>query len=124
MGMDFLQNTFTFKDNRITVNALPIAAEGFLTLKENEDIDMDFSFAGQDMSIKSILSLVPGVYNEYLDGLTASGAVDLTGTVKGTYNENSLPKIHAETHINNGKHIVGKHQQLAVQGLPAFVSRP
>ena len=103
MGMDFLQNTFTFKDNLITINALPLTAEGFLTLQENEDIDMDFSFAGQQMSIKSILSLVPGVYIDYLEGLKASGDVNLSGTVKGTYNENSLPKVHAETNINNGR---------------------
>ncbi|MEL6556906.1 MAG: AsmA-like C-terminal region-containing protein [Bacteroidota bacterium] len=107
MGMDFPKSTFTFKDNLITVNALPLSAAGFLTLQENENIDMDFSFAGQEMSIKSILSLVPGVYNEYLEGLKASGAVDLSGTVKGTYNENSLPKIHAETHINDGKLVYG-----------------
>lgn len=103
MGMDFLQNTFTFKDNLITVNALPISAEGFLTVKENEDFDMDFSFSGQEISIKSILSLIPGVYNKYLDGLKASGEVDLSGTVKGIFNEQSFPTIHAETHITDGK---------------------
>ena len=102
MGMDFASSTYTFKENLVTVNALPISADGFLQLAENGDIVMDFTYEGVDIGIKSILSLVPGVYNDYLNGLSASGAVDLTGYVRGTYNDNSLPAVHTETHIKDG----------------------
>ncbi|MGB3464412.1 MAG: AsmA-like C-terminal region-containing protein [Cyclobacteriaceae bacterium] len=103
MGMDFNENVFTFKDNLITVNALPLSAEGSMKMMANENIDMNFTFSGQDLSLKSILSLIPGVYNDYLDGLTASGQVDLSGYFKGIVSETSTPAIAISTDISNGR---------------------
>ncbi|MEQ9305087.1 MAG: AsmA-like C-terminal region-containing protein, partial [Marinoscillum sp.] len=48
-------------------------------------------------------SLIPGTYQEYLDGVTASGTVSFDGYVKGTYNERSMPQVLANFGVAGGK---------------------
>lgn len=102
LNMDMANMKFTFMDNRIAVNDFVMGAEGFVSMPSN-DIDMDITFGGTDINLKSILSLIPGVYQEYLEGVTAGGQVGFDGYVKGTYNEDSMPKIAANLMIENGE---------------------
>lgn len=101
LNMNLGEMMFTFKENEIAVNKFAMQVDGFLSMP-GEDINMDLSFGGKDISLKSILSLIPGVYQEYLDGVTASGAIDFDGYVKGTFNEKSMPKVAANLGVNNG----------------------
>lgn len=102
LNMDLKNMKFTFKENRIALNDFVIGAEGFVSMP-SDDIDMDITFGGSDISLKSILSLIPGVYQEYLNDVTASGQVGFDGYVRGTYNDNSMPKVAANLMVENGK---------------------
>ncbi|RED98931.1 AsmA family protein [Marinoscillum furvescens] len=102
MAMDFANMKFTFKENHLALNDFGFLFEGFLSMP-SEDINMDIQFKGEDINLKSVLSLVPGVYQEYMDGVTAAGAVSFAGSVSGTYNEESMPQIFAEFGIADGK---------------------
>lgn len=102
LNMDLANMKFTFMDNRIALNDFVIRAEGFVSMP-SDDIDMDITFGGTDINLKSILSLIPGVYQEYLEDVTASGQVGFDGYVKGTYNETSMPKVAANLMVENGK---------------------
>lgn len=102
LNMNLSEMKFTFKENRIAVNNFAMVADGFVSMP-GEDINMDISFGGKDISIKSILSLIPGVYQEYLDGVTAGGLVNFDGYVRGTFNETSMPKVAANLGVDNGK---------------------
>ncbi|WP_420576685.1 AsmA-like C-terminal region-containing protein [Ekhidna sp.] len=93
---------FTFKENRFAVNQFAIEADGYISMP-GDDIDMDITFGGKEISIKSILSLIPGVFQEYLDGVNASGNIGFDGYVKGTFNETSMPKIAANLAVENGR---------------------
>jgi len=101
LDMNLAEMRFAFKDNRIAVNDFAIGAEGYVSMPD-EDINMDITFGGQDISIKSILSLIPGVYQEYLDGVTAAGEINFNGAVKGTYNETSMPQVSAGLSVVDG----------------------
>ena len=101
LNMDLSKMQFTFMENSISLNEFTIGADGFITMP-NDDIEMDITFEGTDISLISILSLVPGVYQEYLDGVSAAGDLNFDGIVKGIFNENSMPEISANLSITNG----------------------
>ncbi|MEM8939466.1 MAG: AsmA-like C-terminal region-containing protein [Bacteroidota bacterium] len=101
LNLNSSEMQYTFKKTKIAINDFAVQIEGFLSVLD-EDIDMDITFAGNDINLKSILSLIPGVYQEYLDGLAASGEINLDGLVKGTYNKTSMPKVSAGLSISNG----------------------
>ena len=102
MAMDLANMKFTFKENKVALNDFGFGFEGFVSMPA-DDIDMDIKYAGKDIDLKSVLSLIPGVYLEYLDGITAAGSVGFDGYVSGTYNENSMPKIAANFAVDKGK---------------------
>ncbi len=102
LNMNLAEMKFLFKENRIAINEFAVSADGFISLP-SDDIDMDISFGGKDIGLKSILSLIPGTYQKYLDGVDASGAIAFDGYVRGTFNEVSMPKIVANLSVKNGK---------------------
>ncbi len=101
LNMNLSEMKFTFKDNRFAINNFAIEADGFVSMP-GDDIEMDITFGGKDISLTSILSLIPGVYQEYLDGVTAGGKIGFDGYVKGTFNETSMPKVAANLSVENG----------------------
>ncbi|MEP0985951.1 AsmA-like C-terminal region-containing protein [Ekhidna sp.] len=102
LNMDMNQMKFTFMDNRIAVNQFAMQADGFVSMP-GDDINMDITFGGKDISLTSILSLIPGVYQEYLDSVTAGGQLGFNGSVKGVFNDTSMPAVAASLSVNNGK---------------------
>ncbi|RJE71487.1 AsmA-like C-terminal region-containing protein [Reichenbachiella sp. MSK19-1] len=102
LNMDLPHAKYTFKENKIALNDFGIGFDGYVAMP-TEDIDMDLNFSGSDISIKSILSLIPGVYQEYLAGVETSGSISFSGTAKGVYNENRLPDVTAKLDVDNGK---------------------
>lgn len=101
LNMNLSEMTFTFKENKVALNDFGFGFDGFVKMP-GEDIEMDITFEGKEINLKSILSLIPGAYQEYLDGVTASGEIGFEGYVKGVYNETSMPMVAANLSVNNG----------------------
>lgn len=95
INMDISTFTFTFKDNRFLINDFPFSFEGYIAMPE-DDISMDLHFSSKDGSIKSLYSLVPGVYTEDFAGIEAEGSMSFKGRVNGVYSETSMPAFHVE----------------------------
>ncbi len=102
MAMDLANMNFRFKENRVGLNDFAIEFDGFIDMPA-DDITMEINYAGKDIDLRSVLSLIPGLYAGYLDGISASGSVGFDGYVKGTYNENSMPMVAANFRVNDGK---------------------
>ncbi|WP_436514371.1 hypothetical protein [Ekhidna sp. To15] len=102
LNMNLSEMRFTFKDNRIAINNFTMQADGFVSMP-GDDINMNITFGGKDINLTSILSLIPGVYQEYLDGVTAGGQIGFDGFVKGTFNETSMPQVAASLSVENGR---------------------
>lgn len=101
MAMDLANMKFTFKENKVSLNDFSFGFDGFVSMPA-EDVDLDLAYSGQDIDMISVLSLVPGVYQEYMDGVTASGEVNFDGYVRGTYNESTMPQVMANFGIADG----------------------
>ncbi|MCC5930510.1 MAG: AsmA family protein [Cyclobacteriaceae bacterium] len=101
INMDLSTFTFTFKDNRFLVNDFPLSFEGYITMPE-DDIGMDLTFSSKDGSIKSIYSLVPGVYTDGFESIAADGSMSFNGRVNGVYSDTSMPAFHVQLLADNG----------------------
>lgn len=108
MAMDLANMKFTFKENQVSLSNFGFGFDGFISMPA-EDIDMDITFAGKEIDLISVLSLIPGTYQEYLDGVTASGTVGFDGYVRGTYNESSMPQVLANFGISGGKIVYAEY---------------
>ena len=102
MAMDLANMKFTFKENRLALNDFDFGFDGFVSMP-SDDIDMDIKYEGKDITLTSIISLIPGVYLDYLDGITAEGSIGFDGYVTGKFNEESMPKIAANFNVADGK---------------------
>ena len=101
MAMDLVNSTYTFKENRVALNDFGFGFDGTVAMP-GEDIDIDLTYEGKDITLVSILSLIPGAYQEYLSGLEASGKISFAGFVKGKFNETSMPAVNAKLMVDEG----------------------
>lgn len=90
IGADLENMKFTFKDNILSINDIALGFEGMVEMLE-EDIHVDVKFETKKTSFKSLLSMVPAIYMKGFEELKTSGNLQLSGDVKGTYNETQMP---------------------------------
>lgn len=102
MEMDLANMKFTFKENTVSLNDFGFGFDGFVSMPA-DDIDMDITYTGKGINLQSVLSLIPGVYTEYLEGVDASGTVSFDGFVRGSVTETDLPAVVANFGISNGR---------------------
>ena len=101
IAMDLNQMKFTFKENELNINQLSLGFDGWLAMPE-DDIDMDITFDARKNDLKTLLSLIPEEYTDDLDNVKASGKIGLSGHVKGTYNDNTIPGFGISLTVENG----------------------
>ncbi|HCX20784.1 MAG: hypothetical protein CMB80_07035 [Flammeovirgaceae bacterium] len=102
MAMDLANMKFTFKENQVSLSNFGFGFDGYVSMP-GDDIDIDITYAGKEIDLISVLSLIPGTYQEYLDGVTATGTVGFDGYVKGLVTETELPQVLANFSIEGGK---------------------
>lgn len=101
IGMDMNAFKFTYEKGTATLNDLTVESNGMVDLND-DDIDMDISFAALENSFKNFLSLVPGIYSESFKDVTASGEMGFAGTMKGKMTDDKMPAINVGLNIKNG----------------------
>jgi hypothetical protein len=81
---------FTFKENKIGLNALAFGFDGWVAMPGN-DIKMDITYDAKEADFKHFLSLVPAIYAKDFESIKTSGKLAFNGFAKGVYNDNNLP---------------------------------
>ena len=90
----------TINKSEILINGLAAGITGEVNLKN--DIITDLQFHTSEYPVKDLLALVPAEYLTALEGMNLSGNVSSKGTVKGTFNNNSMPVIDVVADMNKG----------------------
>jgi hypothetical protein len=98
--VDNKTNTYTFKTDKINLNQLVLAAEGFFQMADNYKMDIKFNAPSTDF--KNILSLIPVVYQKDFSKIKTSGQAVFNGFVKGTYSETEIPAYNIHLDVKNG----------------------
>ncbi len=80
----------TFKENLAHINDLNISFHGSITSTENA-IQTALDFSSKDLKFSSILSLIPSVYSQSLEGVKTTGNTSISGKVNGAYNKSTIP---------------------------------
>lgn len=101
MKVDFNKMKFTFSDNEIKINEVPIKAEGWFHMLEDA-YDMDIAFHTKRNQFKPFLSLIPAIYKKDFESINTSGEFEMTGFVRGQYSDDSIPAYYLEAKVANG----------------------
>lgn len=102
LQMNLDEMKFTFKENKIQVNDLPIGFDGWVAMP-NDPIDMDLTFQAKDADFKILLSLVPAAFTKDLEGVETSGKLSLDGYAKGTFIDTIYPGFGLNLIVENAR---------------------
>ncbi|MCK5169984.1 MAG: AsmA family protein, partial [Bacteroidales bacterium] len=100
IGADMENMKFTFKDNLFSLNDIALGFDGSVEMP-TDDIIVDIAFNTKKTSFKSLLSMVPAIYMEGFEELKTSGNLELSGDIKGTYNETQMPLANIRLLVEN-----------------------
>lgn len=98
---DLANNKFTFDENKLRLNVIELNLDGWIALLEN-DMDMDIRLNSPKIEFKDILSLIPGIYQNNFESLTAKGALDFKAAAKGKMTDNLLPQFSFLLNVKDG----------------------
>ena len=90
------------KNALIAINSHELNLNGVAQL-DNNDINLDMQFATNQWNLEEVIALIPETYTDILDGINISGIASLSGSARGTYNDNTTPLISANLNYTNGK---------------------
>ncbi len=102
MEMDLRDWIFTFRDNELLINALPVSFDGIISLPPGGGTMMDFSFAAARSDFAAFLSLIPAMYTDDFAALETAGAMNLTGHVNGLLKGEAIPAFSLSLAIDDG----------------------
>ena len=103
LDMNYVDYTFSFKQNKIYLNDFGLSFDGFFGMPDN-GYDLDLTFASEETSFKSLLSLMPALYAEDFADLTAEGNVQFDGSMKGLYSfeDDGMPAFRINLRVDEG----------------------
>jgi hypothetical protein len=99
--VDNTNSVYSFDNLSILLNELKINGKGSIKSLAN-GYDMDISFKFPDTDFKNILSLIPVVYKNDFNKVTAKGSANFEGIVKGVYSDSTMPGYHVAMVIKDG----------------------
>lgn len=99
MEIDNLNSKYTFKENKITLNALGLAFSGFVQTKN--DLLADINFKAKESTFKNVLSMIPAVFMKDFDKIKTDGKFNLNGFVKGIYKDENYPAFGLNLQVTN-----------------------
>jgi hypothetical protein len=100
LSIDNKASKYTFKENEINLNALGLKFDGFIQTV-GETINLDVKFAAKQAEFKSILSMIPAVYQKDFDKIKTSGTLKLSGFAKGKYEGENYPALALNLLVEN-----------------------
>ncbi len=92
---------YTFKENLFKINEIELGFDGFVAMPDTTDINMDITFSAKKTEFKSVLSMIPAVYQKDFDGVETSGVFAFSGFAKGTLNDTSIPAFGVDLSVKN-----------------------
>ncbi len=101
LDADFNNMIFTLKDNELKINDLVLGLTGKVQMLDN-GYDLDLTFKSKETSFKNLLSMVPALYANNFDKLTARGTMQFEGSLKGLYTETQMPAYQIRLEAKDG----------------------
>jgi len=100
VNADMRNKKFTLAKNEIRLNDLRLSLTGSAAVADDR-VALDVAFNAPRTEFKHILSLVPAIYAQDFQKLRTSGAVTLSGQIKGDYGERAFPSFAVDAKVTN-----------------------
>lgn len=100
LGIDLDKSKYTFKQNKATINQLPLEFDGFIQLVPEGQM-YDLTFKTPTSSFKNFLGLIPAAYAASIKDVKTEGDFTVSGFAKGLYTDKTIPKFNLEIASNN-----------------------
>jgi cell division septum initiation protein DivIVA len=100
LDADLVKSVYTFKENELKINALPVVFNGSVGLPES-GYDLDLTLGIPGSSFKALLSLVPAVYARDFESIQTDGLFSFEGYVKGKYLDEVYPAFLFDLKVEN-----------------------
>jgi AsmA-like protein len=98
---DLAKKTFTLREGSgLRLNELLLAFSGSVA-KPGERIGLDLRFGAPRTDFKHILSLVPAVYARDFQTVRTTGALMVSGRIKGEYGDDAFPSFALRTKVDS-----------------------
>ena len=100
LGVDLKNSKYTFKENKVLINQLPLHFNGFIQMVEKGQV-YDLTFNTPSSDFKNFLGLIPSAYAGNLVDFETSGKFEVKGKVKGNLSDTTVPSFDIEMLSNN-----------------------
>ncbi len=100
--VDNKTHTYTFNSDQVAFNDLKFHTEGFFQWINDSSYNMNIRYKVPSTNFKSLLSLLPSVYQKDFASIESNGQVNFNGFVKGKYDQIHSPSYHANLYVVNG----------------------
>ncbi|WEK34895.1 MAG: AsmA-like C-terminal region-containing protein [Candidatus Pseudobacter hemicellulosilyticus] len=100
--IDSKTSKYGFETDEIALNDLKLSSKGFFQLVNDSTYNMDISFKAPSTEFKTILSLVPAIYQQDFDKVKTSGKAIFEGFVKGIYSNTQMPAYSLLLDVQDG----------------------
>lgn len=100
LGLDLKNSKYTFKQNKLLINQLPLEFDGFLQMFDNKQT-YDLTFKTPSSDFKNFLGLIPEQYAGNLEGVETTGKFEVSGKVKGNLTETTIPTFAIDLGSSN-----------------------
>ncbi len=92
LGIDLKENKYSFLENEMLINKLPLVFDGFVKINEdNQEVDITFETPSSDF--KNFLALIPEAYSKNIDNVATQGKFSLNGFAKGIIDDEHIPML-------------------------------
>ena len=99
--IDMKNLSIELKKNQLRLNDFIFNLDGSLKIAE-ETTTVDLQFSTEETDFKSLVSLIPILYQKDFSELETSGRFSFQGKIIGNYSENEFPKIDFKFEVNDG----------------------
>ncbi len=104
LGIDMTENKYTFKEGKVKLNDFLLKTDGFVQLFGDslQNTRMDLTFASEESSFKSLLSLIPAMFLQDFEQLEAKGELKFNGMAKGELTATQIPGFAVDLTVKDG----------------------
>jgi len=100
IGIDLVESTYRFLDNKALVNQLPLVFDGFVKVNEtNQEVAISFKTPSSDF--KNFLAVIPEMYAKNIENVQTTGNFEVNGEFKGVVDEEHIPKFNININSEN-----------------------
>ena len=104
MDINLSENSYDLAEGQLIANdEQEVSISGNITLMNGDSIATDLNYATNTLDTEKIIALIPNAYSNYLEGVTAKGFAQVSGSVKGLYSDTLMPLMNANIEYEKGE---------------------